>query len=92
MEPIYTKVDETTLKMTAEVPVEQKETTYNLDFLRQQELDILKQKNDFVEARNAELEEVRNLIAKCEELGVKSSLEIETAKEITLEEVNPIIK
>ena len=65
--------------MIKEVEVKQEETTYQLDFLHQQELDILKQMNDFVDARNVELEEVRELIAQCKSLDIKSSLEIETA-------------
>jgi len=84
-ETTYEKVDETTIKVVKPVEVQSEEKTYDLDFLRQQEIDILKQKNDFVEARNKELAEVRDLIAKCEELGVKSNLEIEQAKELTLE-------
>jgi len=85
MENTYEKVGETTLKVVKPVEVQSEEKTYDLDFLRKQEVDILKQKNDFCEARNKELAEVRELIAKCEELGVKSSLEIEQAKELTLE-------
>jgi len=84
-ETTYEKVDETTLKVVKPVEVQSEEKTYDLDFLRKQEVDILKQKNDFCEARNKELAEVRELIAKCEELGVKSNLEIEQAKELTLE-------
>lgn len=84
MKPIYTKVDETTIKMTEE-KVEQKETSYNLDFLKSQEIQILKQMNDFVAERKKELEEVRILIAKCTELGIKTSLEIETEKEVLIE-------
>jgi hypothetical protein len=83
----YVKKDEVTLEVIK--PVETKEETneYKLDFLKQQEVDILKQKNDFIEARNKELEEVRILIAKCEELGIKSQIEIDLANEIAEEEV-----
>ena len=81
----YTKQDEATLAVTKTPEVKEEVVEYKLDFLKQQELDILRQKNEFVEARNKELEEVRNLIAKCEELGIKSAVEIEIAKEEIIE-------
>jgi len=83
----YEKISEVELQATKPVEVKEEVSTYKYDFLKQQELDILKQKNDFVEARNKELVEVRALIAKCEELGVKSELEVELAKEIAEEEI-----
>lgn len=73
MDPIYEKVDETTLQVTKPVEVPEVVTnTYDLDSLKNQEIAILKQKNDFVEARNIELQEVRELISQCEKLGVLS--------------------
>lgn len=83
----YIKKDEVTLEVTKPVETTEETKEYKLDFLKQQELDILKQKNDFVEARNKELDEVRALIAKCEELGVKSQQEVELAEETAKEEV-----
>jgi hypothetical protein len=82
----YIKLDETTLEATKPVETKGEINTYKLDFLKQQEVNILKQKNEFVEARNKELEEVRALISKCEELGVKSELEVKLAEEISKEE------
>lgn len=81
MDPIYEKVDDTTLKVTREVEVKPEEKTYDLDFLKNQEVAILQQKNDFVEARNKELEEVRALISQCETLGIKSRLDVQISKE-----------
>jgi len=81
MDPIYEKVDDTTIKVTKEVEIKTEEKTYDLDFLRQQEVNILKQKNDFVEARNVELEEVRLLIAECEKIGLMSKIELESTRE-----------
>jgi len=80
----YIKKDETTLKVVK--PIEEVRE-YNLDFLRDQEIAILRQKNEFVAERDKELEEVRALIAKCEELGVKSQKEIDLANEISKEKV-----
>jgi len=57
--------------------------------LKQQELDILKQKNDFIEARDKELVEVRKIIAEAEKLGIKgikTALEVEEAKDDQPEE------
>jgi hypothetical protein len=79
MATTYEKVDDT-LKVVKPISSTE-ENTYTLDALKKQEVDILKQKNDFVEARNKELVEVRALIAKCEELGIKSELEKELAEE-----------
>ena len=82
----YIKKDETTLEATKSVETKEEVNEYKLDFLKKQEINILKQKNDFVETRDLELLEIRELIAKCEELGVKSEIEVklaeETAKEI----------
>ena len=93
MEQQFSKLDETTLQVVKPVEVREETKTFDLDFLKQQEINILKQKNDFIEARDLELEEVRELIAQCEILKVRSktevALEAETAREATLE---PIIK
>jgi len=80
-ETIYVKVDESTLSEKKPVEIITEEVTYDYDFLKQQEISILKQRDDFVEARNKELSEVRNLIAKCEELGIKSKLAVAAIKE-----------
>jgi hypothetical protein len=86
MEPIYEKKDDTTLQVTKPVEVKEETHEYTLDFLKSQEVQILKQKNDYVEARDKELLEVRTLIAEAEKLGIKEKvvvdLEAETLKEI----------
>ena len=84
MDPIYEKVDDTTLKVT--MPVETPEVVaniYDLDALKSQEVAILKQKNDFVEARNKELQEVRLFISQCEKLGIRSKLEVSLETEVS---------
>jgi hypothetical protein len=81
MEPIYEKVDDTTLKVTKPVEIAEETKEYDLDFLESQEEAILKQRDDFVLARDLELLEVRELIAKCKELGVQSKALME-AEEI----------
>ena len=83
----YNKKDDTTLEVVKSVETVEETKEYKLDFLKQQEVDILKQKNDFVDARNTELEEVRALIAKCEELGIQSQVEFDLASEEAKEEV-----
>jgi len=80
----YKKLNETTLEVANTVTPETVKNTYKLDFLSAQELSILKQRNEFIAARDKELAEVRTLIAKCKELGIKSELEIQKALEITL--------
>lgn len=84
MATTYEKV-ENELKVVKQVETVSEENTYKLDFLLSQKEAILKQRNDFVEARNKELTEVDALIAKCEELGVKSDIAIEEAKALELE-------
>ncbi len=78
----YEKKDDVTLSVTKPVESTDEVNEYKFDFLKQQEVDILKSKNDFVEARDKELAEVRVLIAKCEELGIKSQVEVDLEKEI----------
>ena len=84
----YTKIDANTLSVTKPVEVKEETHEYTLDFLKSQEIQILKQKNDFVEARDKELLEVRELLAQCENLGIKEKvvvdLEVETLKEAEL--------
>lgn len=72
----YEKKDEKTLLVTKPVETKEEVNEYKLDFLKQQEINILKQKNDFIEARDKELLEVRELIAQCETLGIKSEAEV----------------
>jgi len=83
----YAKKDDVTLSVTKPVEVKEETKEYDLDFLKQQEVDILKQMNDFVDARKVELEEVRELIAKCEELGVRSKVDVALEAEVSREEV-----
>jgi hypothetical protein len=99
MENTYKKLSDTELKVTK--PAEEIKTvanTYSIDFLKSQEVAILKSKNDFVEARDKELAEVRELLQKCEELDIKSTvavkLEEETLREeeLTKEVISDIIK
>jgi hypothetical protein len=76
----FIKKDDITLEVTKPKEVVEEKTVYTLDYLKQQEINIQKQKDDFCNARDLELAEVRNLIAKCEELGVKSETVIAEAK------------
>jgi hypothetical protein len=55
--------------------------------LKQQEIDILKSKNDFCEARDKELLEVRALMAECVKQGCKTKIEIELARQAELEKI-----
>jgi hypothetical protein len=80
----YTKKDDTTLTV-AKSETKEETNDYTLEFLQKQLLDITKQKNDFIEARNKEIDEVKTLIAEAEKLGIKTALEIEEAKTDPLE-------
>ena len=71
----YTKEDSMTLKVVTPTVTTEEVQTYNIDFLKEQEVSILKSKNDFIEVRDKELAEVRTLIAKCKELGIISKIE-----------------
>jgi hypothetical protein len=84
------KLNDSEIQITKEVPVvEPVKVTYNIDFLKEQEVTILKDLNDYTEKRKTELEEVRNLIAKCEELGLKTKAELQA--ETVIEEEAKLI-
>ena len=85
----YTKIDDTTLKVVKPIEATTEEKTYDLDFLKSQEVSILKSKNDYCDARDKELAEVRELIAQCETLGVLSKTEV-ALEAATLRETNLI--
>ena len=87
MDPTFTKVDDTTIKKTQEVEIKAGEKTYNIDFLKQQEIAIIRQRDDFVAAREVELKEVQELIAKCEELGIGHPI-----KEEPILDTDPVIE
>lgn len=72
-----TKVNDTTFSIVKPVTTENVSVEYSLDALLQQEVSILKSLNDFTIARNTELEEVRGLISKAHELGIKTNAEAE---------------
>jgi hypothetical protein len=76
METSYEKVDYTTMKVTKEVEIKTEEKTYDLDFLKQQEIDIIRQIDEFVALREKELLEVRTLIAESAKLGIVSKQEV----------------
>ncbi len=83
----YIKQDDNTLKVVTQVEVPQtEEKTYDYDFLKSQEVSILKSKNDFIQARDKELDEVRGLLAQCEALGIKSKVESELAEQQAIEQ------
>lgn len=74
-----TKIDDSTLEVTKEaVVLEPVVNSYTIDFLKKQELDILKQMNDYITQRQKELDEVRVLIAESERLGLKTEEQIRT--------------
>jgi len=79
------KIDDSTIEVIKNAPVlEPVRTTYSIDFLKSQELSILKSMNDFVTQRQVELEEVRVLITEAENLGLKTK-EVLQAEQIELE-------
>lgn len=76
---MYTKLDEKTLQVTTEKTVT-KTQNYSLDYLKEQEVDILKSINDYVEKQKTELANIQDLIAKCKELDIKPPAEIKAAE------------
>jgi len=80
------KIDDSSFEITKEaVVVEPVKTVYNIDFLKSQEVTILKDMNSYVEKRQAELEEVRGLILQAEKLGLRTK-EVIQAESVTVEE------
>ena len=77
----YSKVNDTTIRATKSVEIAEVVNTYDLDFLKQQEIAILRAKNDYIAARDRELDEVRTLIAECGKLGIKGRAEVKLAEE-----------
>lgn len=63
------KIDTNTIEVTKS-ETKQTKTEYDYGFLKQQLINIQKQKNDFDALRDAELTEVRYLIAQADALGV----------------------
>jgi len=49
-------------------------TTYDYNFLLSQKAAIIKNANDYLLARQKELDEVLELLAKCEELGITGKM------------------
>jgi hypothetical protein len=81
----YKKVSATEIEVTKTPVVAPIVNKYSLDFLKKQELDILKQMNDFIEARQMELDEVRGLITEAGTLGLKTQAEV-TAEQVIVKE------
>ena len=82
-EKVFEKVDATTIRMVKVLPVQ---FDYKLDFLVEQRLRIIAQKERDNAQRDLEIAECDELIAKCAELAVASEIElkaIEEAKVIT---------
>lgn len=69
----YVKIDDSTIQVTkeSEVIVSAKTTVYSVDFLKRQELDIIAQRDEMISRKDAELAEVRVLLAECKKLGIK---------------------
>ena len=87
METQFSRLDDTTLKVIKPIEATTEEKTYDLDFLKSQEVSILKSKNDYCDARDKELAEVRELLAQCESLGVLSKTEVALATETAREDL-----
>ena len=86
MENFATKISDSEMSIVKPAPVVEPQTvTYTLDFLKSQELSILKSMNDFVAQRQVELAEVRDLISQAEKLGIKSSVTLQ-AEQVEVEQ------
>ena len=71
----YIKFNDTTIQVT-KTETKEEVRTYDLDFLKEQEANIIAQKKRDNEARDKELEEVQTLIAECEKLNIKTSSDL----------------
>ena len=74
------KIDDNTLSVDQVMPETTITQTYSLDFLNQQLIDIQKQKDDFDAERDAELAEVQGLIDQANQLGLKTTVQIDAEK------------
>ena len=65
------KINDNEIEITkqADAPASVK-TKYDYDFLLNQRAQIIKQANDYMDQRQAELDEVNELILECDKLGV----------------------
>jgi len=88
----YIKTSESEMEVTKDAPiVEPIKTVYSIDFLKEQEISILKSMNEQITQRQKELDEVRALLVEAEKLGLKTKEVLQSEKviieEIKLEEV-----
>jgi len=65
------KLDETTIQVSKDIPVQVDVAKYDLNFLLKQKKAIEADIERCVKARQAELDEVNILIAECKKLGTK---------------------
>lgn len=70
------KVNSTTISAEKIIPEVRETREYDYDFLLKQRESINKQKAEQIAQRDLELAEVEQLIKGCEDLGVKSAIEI----------------
>lgn len=79
------KKDEQSMEITKDVTVSDPiVNTYTLDFLKSQEIAIMKQRDDFVAARQKELDEVAILLIEAEKLGLKTAAEVQAEADATV--------
>ena len=75
-EPQYIALESGKLQVVKAAPIPTPETQeYDYDFLIKQRADIIADANKYLEARQAELDNVNELIAQAEALGIKSKIE-----------------
>ena len=68
----FTKVDAQTIQVEKIIPETTETVSYDYDFLLSQRDAIQKQADTFAAARQAELDEVNNIISQCDSLGIVS--------------------
>lgn len=90
----YNKIDDSSFEVVKEVAVvEPVKTVYKIDFLKEQEVSILKAMNEQIAQRQKELDEVRELIAQAELLGLKTNEELrEESVIIETEKLEAVVK
>jgi hypothetical protein len=67
----YVKIDDITLEVAESIDVVREARRYTYNKLKQQESNLIKKAADFAKTIDGQLVEVRALIAKCDELGIK---------------------
>jgi hypothetical protein len=76
------KVDVNTIEVEKAVPAVIEKVQFERGYLERQRASIISQRDEYVSARNKELEEVDSYLAECDKLGIVAKPEPESLLEI----------